>query len=199
MSSSINSRPAAPIRAYTPGPPDTESFAIKQISKQQRSNFHSTSLRSQVPIMVANNVNKTALHPRGVEYVVSVETARTFSLTLVSGHKLSTLRSRLSSTTRLTSTGIALQSCVARQLMSYSADTTQIANPSVPALYEDALVYETGSAITSSGALSAYSGAKTGRSPSDKRVVEEDSSKNDIWWVSSIEISHLLSSLLILL
>lgn len=50
------------------------------------------------------------------------------------------------------------------------------------ALYEDALVYESGSAITSSGALSAYSGAKTGRSPSDKRIVEEDSSKKDVWW-----------------
>lgn len=60
--------------------------------------------------------------------------------------------------------------------------STQIANPSVAALYEDALVYESGSAITSSGALSAYSGAKTGRSPSDKRIVEEDSSKKDIWW-----------------
>lgn len=58
----------------------------------------------------------------------------------------------------------------------------QIANPSVAALYEDALVYETGSAITASGALSAYSGAKTGRSPSDKRIVEEDSSKKDVWW-----------------
>jgi ATP-dependent phosphoenolpyruvate carboxykinase len=58
----------------------------------------------------------------------------------------------------------------------------QIANPSVAALYEDALVYETGSAITSSGALSAYSGEKTGRSPSDKRIVEEDSSKDNVWW-----------------
>ncbi|KAK7183697.1 phosphoenolpyruvate carboxykinase [Paraphaeosphaeria sporulosa] len=57
-----------------------------------------------------------------------------------------------------------------------------VANPSVAALYEDALVYESGSAITSTGALSAYSGAKTGRSPSDKRIVEEDSSKNDVWW-----------------
>ncbi|KAK5736653.1 Protein kinase C-like 1 [Elasticomyces elasticus] len=57
-----------------------------------------------------------------------------------------------------------------------------IANPSVPALYEDALVYETGSAITSTGALSAYSGAKTGRSPSDKRIVKEESSENEIWW-----------------
>jgi phosphoenolpyruvate carboxykinase (ATP) len=59
---------------------------------------------------------------------------------------------------------------------------TQIANPSVPALYEDALVYETGSAITSSGALSAFSGSKTGRSPSDKRIVKEEGSENDVWW-----------------
>jgi hypothetical protein len=64
----------------------------------------------------------------------------------------------------------------------YKADNPQVANPSVAALYEDALVYETGSAITASGALSAYSGAKTGRSPSDKRIVEEDSSKNNVWW-----------------
>lgn len=50
------------------------------------------------------------------------------------------------------------------------------------ALYEDALVYETGSAITDSGALTAYSGKKTGRSPLDKRIVKEPSSENDIWW-----------------
>ena len=52
----------------------------------------------------------------------------------------------------------------------------------VAALYEDALVYETGSAITSTGALTAYSGAKTGRSPLDKRIVKERSSEQDIWW-----------------
>ncbi|KAH7319708.1 phosphoenolpyruvate carboxykinase [Stachybotrys elegans] len=57
-----------------------------------------------------------------------------------------------------------------------------IANPSVAALYEDALVYESGSAITSSGALTAYSGAKTGRSPLDKRIVKEPSSEEHIWW-----------------
>lgn len=68
------------------------------------------------------------------------------------------------------------------RLESHTNYNPQIANPSVAALYEDALVYETGSAITASGALSAYSGAKTGRSPSDKRIVEEDSSKNDVWW-----------------
>lgn len=58
----------------------------------------------------------------------------------------------------------------------------QIQHPSVAALYEDALVYETGSAITSSGALTAYSGAKTGRSPLDKRIVQEPSSEGEIWW-----------------
>ncbi|KFY04585.1 hypothetical protein O988_00676 [Pseudogymnoascus sp. VKM F-3808] len=57
-----------------------------------------------------------------------------------------------------------------------------VPNPSVAALYEDALVYETGSAITSSGALTAYSGKKTGRSPLDKRIVKEPSSENEIWW-----------------
>jgi ATP-dependent phosphoenolpyruvate carboxykinase len=59
---------------------------------------------------------------------------------------------------------------------------TQVANPPVAALYEDALVYESGSAITSSGALTAFSGAKTGRSPSDKRIVQEPSSEHEIWW-----------------
>lgn len=57
-----------------------------------------------------------------------------------------------------------------------------IPNPSVAALYEDALVYETGTAITSTGALTAYSGKKTGRSPLDKRIVKEPTSENDIWW-----------------
>ena len=64
------------------------------------------------------------------------------------------------------------------------------------ALYEDALVYETGSAMTSTGALTAYSGAKTGRSPSDKRVVKEPGSEKDVWWgpvnkEMSTEVSYL--------
>lgn len=69
----------------------------------------------------------------------------------------------------------------------------QIPNPSVAALYEDALVYETGTAITSSGALTAYSGKKTGRSPLDKRIVKEPTSENDIWYVPALGFSHSLS------
>jgi phosphoenolpyruvate carboxykinase (ATP) len=49
-------------------------------------------------------------------------------------------------------------------------------------LYDQALRYEKGSMIVSSGALAVQSGKKTGRSPLDKRVVEEESSVDDIWW-----------------
>jgi len=49
-------------------------------------------------------------------------------------------------------------------------------------LYQQALQHEPGSAIVSSGALAVTSGKKTGRSPLDKRVVEEESSVDDVWW-----------------
>ena len=59
---------------------------------------------------------------------------------------------------------------------------TIIRNASPAKLYEMALRNEKGSAIASSGALIAMSGEKTGRSPADKRVVEEDASKDNVWW-----------------
>ena len=59
---------------------------------------------------------------------------------------------------------------------------TVIRNAKPAVLYEQGLVNEKGTAIASSGALIAMSGEKTGRSPSDKRIVEEDSSKDDVWW-----------------
>ena len=55
-------------------------------------------------------------------------------------------------------------------------------NISVPQLYEEALQFEEGSAITDTGALVTSSGHKTGRSPMDKRIVDEPSTRNDIWW-----------------
>lgn len=59
-------RPSPPLRSYTPGPPDSSNnFLNEQISKQQRNNFHSTSLTTIK--MVADSVNKTALHPTGVK------------------------------------------------------------------------------------------------------------------------------------
>jgi phosphoenolpyruvate carboxykinase (ATP) len=49
-------------------------------------------------------------------------------------------------------------------------------------LYEEALKHDPGSVITSTGALAAFSGEKTGRSPKDKRVVEHPASQGNVWW-----------------
>lgn len=47
-------------------------------------------------------------------------------------------------------------------------------NPCPAKLYEHAILFDRGTLI-------AYSGAKTGRSPKDRRVVEHPDSKDDIW------------------
>ncbi|MED6107985.1 Protein kinase C-like 1 [Stylosanthes scabra] len=55
-------------------------------------------------------------------------------------------------------------------------------NLSPAELYEQAIKYEKGSFITSTGALATLSGAKTGRSPRDKRVVKDTLTENELWW-----------------
>jgi len=55
-------------------------------------------------------------------------------------------------------------------------------NSSVPVLYEIGLRNEEGTAISDKGALLVYSGAKTGRSPKDKRIVRHAESENNIDW-----------------
>jgi phosphoenolpyruvate carboxykinase (ATP) len=65
----------------------------------------------------------------------------------------------------------------------YGIHTNRLFRNAAPAiLYEQALARETGSAVTSAGALVTRSGHKTGRCPKDKRIVEEPSSVNDVWW-----------------
>lgn len=54
-------------------------------------------------------------------------------------------------------------------------------NPSPAVLYEAAVRHD-GGAISSTGALIAMSGVKTGRSPKDKRIVDHPDSTGDIWW-----------------
>lgn len=51
-------------------------------------------------------------------------------------------------------------------------------------LYAEALREEHDCVIADSGALIAYSGAKTGRSPKDKRVVRHPASEKEVWWGS---------------
>lgn len=55
-------------------------------------------------------------------------------------------------------------------------------NLSPAELYEQAIRYEKGSFVTSTGALATLSGAKTGRSPRDKRVVRDAVTEDDLWW-----------------
>ncbi len=59
-----------------------------------------------------------------------------------------------------------------------------VANPAPSRLYEEAIRRDVGASISDRGALIAYSGTKTGRSPSDKRVVQDPSSRDDVWWGS---------------
>ncbi|HAA15013.1 MAG TPA: phosphoenolpyruvate carboxykinase (ATP) [Cytophagales bacterium] len=61
-------------------------------------------------------------------------------------------------------------------------DRIIIRNPSPSALYSYAIKYEESAEITNVGALSLKSGEKTGRSPKDKRIIEHESSVNDVWW-----------------
>ena len=67
-------------------------------------------------------------------------------------------------------------------LSKYGIKVTNVlrnAEPSI--LYEQALKRGEGE-IVSSGALAARSGAKTGRSPKDKRIVDAEPSTKDVWW-----------------
>jgi phosphoenolpyruvate carboxykinase (ATP) len=51
-------------------------------------------------------------------------------------------------------------------------------------LYEHAIRYEKDASIAENGALVAYSGVKTGRSPKDKRIVKHPDSEANVWWGS---------------
>lgn len=68
-------------------------------------------------------------------------------------------------------------------LAKYGISVTDIhRNTSVPVLYEIGLRNEPGTAISDVGALLVYSGAKTGRSPKDKRIVRHPESEKNIDW-----------------
>lgn len=58
----INIPPIAP--SGEPGPLYSDFFQ-QQVAKQRNNNYHSTSLNT----MVATSVNRTSLHPGGVQYV----------------------------------------------------------------------------------------------------------------------------------
>ncbi|CAD7703599.1 unnamed protein product [Ostreobium quekettii] len=60
--------------------------------------------------------------------------------------------------------------------------TTVFHNLSPAELYEKALQFDRSAHVVSSGALAVISGAKTGRSPKDKRVVRDGETDANVWW-----------------
>lgn len=80
-------------------------------------------------------------------------------------------------------------------LSAYGINHKALRNLPPAVLYKEALMHDGQSAISSVGSLIAYSGAKTGRSPKDKRVVEHPDSKDNIWWgainIPFPEASHI--------
>ncbi len=48
-------------------------------------------------------------------------------------------------------------------------------------LYQEAILFDDGQ-IASNGSIATKSGLKTGRSPKDKRIVDQPSVHNDVWW-----------------
>lgn len=119
-------RPTAPARTHSSLPHGSSHDFIQQsIEKQQKSNFHSSSLK-KAPVV--NNpimpevVNQTALHPGGIQYVVVPRSAQSLLLPSLHayivaavrwanffylGHSTSTPRSKRNSTRALTLTMIA--------------------------------------------------------------------------------------------
>ncbi len=69
------------------------------------------------------------------------------------------------------------------ELKEYGIDGPKVLrNPGVARLYEEAIRRNKGTVLSSTGALIAYSGEKTGRTPKDKRIVREPGSEEDVWW-----------------
>src|SRR6516165_1806782 len=67
-------------------------------------------------------------------------------------------------------------------LHDYDITVSEVHHNLAPSLlYEHAIRYEKDASIADNGALVAYSGVKTGRSPKDKRVVKHPESEANVW------------------
>jgi phosphoenolpyruvate carboxykinase (ATP) len=73
MSASLNNSKDPVERTSSPYTDPRELGPKSKILASRKSNYHSTSLRN----MVSNTVNKTALHPGGVQYVSPLNLSKT--------------------------------------------------------------------------------------------------------------------------
>jgi phosphoenolpyruvate carboxykinase (ATP) len=67
-------------------------------------------------------------------------------------------------------------------LSKYGIKVTNVLRNAEPALLYEQAVKRGEGEVTSTGALAARSGQKTGRSPKDKRIVDTEPSNKDVWW-----------------
>jgi phosphoenolpyruvate carboxykinase (ATP) len=79
-----------------------------------------------------------------------------------------------------------LEDCMAIGLLARTINikTDKVLRNASPALLYEHAVAREGASILSNGALATFSGAKTGRSPADKRIVENPESSAVVWWGS---------------
>ena len=67
-------------------------------------------------------------------------------------------------------------------LTEYGIDVIEVHRNASPAvLYQDAFKFDSRASLSDTGALIAYSGTKTGRSPKDKRIVKNELSAEEVW------------------
>ena len=74
-----------------------------------------------------------------------------------------------------------MPSTASTQTLDFTQAAEIIVNPSVDQLIDDCLQHD-GCLLADNGAVVAYSGKYTGRTPRDKATVRDATSENDIWW-----------------
>ena len=74
-----------------------------------------------------------------------------------------------------------------------SGDFEIIHNPSYEVLFQDEMNPENEgfekAKLTDTGAVAVYTGKFTGRSPKDKFIVEDDVTRDTIWWDGTMNLS----------
>ena len=72
----------------------------------------------------------------------------------------------------------------------FASKVVEVIHNSTPAEYYEHTLKEYNTKISSTGALVAYSGMKTGRSPNDRRIVKSFQYESDLWYPKDTTISQ---------
>ena len=78
----------------------------------------------------------------------------------------------------------------------FASKVVEVVHNCTQAEYYEHTMKEYNTKISERGALVAYSGIKTGRSPSDRRIVHSDKYEKDLWYPKDTTISDNVFSIL---